>query len=41
MKKRLIQINIDALIKAYKESSNDCKTLLNLCSVKKYSNQKI
>lgn len=28
MKKELIQINIDALIKAYKESSNDCKNTL-------------
>ena len=28
MKKELIQINTDALIKAYKESSNDCKNIL-------------
>lgn len=28
MKKELIQINTDALIKAYKESSNDCKNTL-------------
>ena len=28
MKKELIQMNTDALIKAYKESSNDCKNIL-------------
>lgn len=28
MKKELIQINTDALIKAYKESNNDCKNIL-------------
>lgn len=41
MKKELIQINTDALIKHIKNQVMIVKTFLNLCSVKKYSNQKI